>query len=81
MKKQIGTRFIWSIPIYNKGGYFVNNAIDRFTINSFMAEQGLLHVIVLLYLTQVILYDLKNCLSKLLAVKLIYKSNRIGSTR
>ena len=38
-------------------------------------------LIVLLYLIQVILYDFKNCLSKLLAVKLIYKSNRIGSTR
>ena len=42
---------------------------------------GLFILIVLLYLIQVILYDLKNCLSKLLAVKLIYKSNRIGSTR
>ncbi len=34
----------WSIPIYNKDGYFVNNAINRFTINSFMLEQKQLHV-------------------------------------
>ncbi len=34
----------WSIPIYDKDGYFVNNTIDRFTINSFMLEQNKLHI-------------------------------------
>jgi hypothetical protein len=34
----------WSIPIYNKDGYFVRNAIDRYTINSFMIDQKQLHV-------------------------------------
>jgi hypothetical protein len=34
----------WSIPIYNKDGYFVANDIDRYTINSFMIEQKQLHV-------------------------------------
>lgn len=34
----------WSIPIYNGDGYFVNNEIDRFTINSFMLDQKQLHV-------------------------------------
>ena len=34
----------WSIPIYNKDGYFVNNAINRFTINSFMLDQKALDV-------------------------------------
>lgn len=34
----------WSIPIYNADGYFVNNEIDRFTINSFMLDQKQLHV-------------------------------------
>ncbi len=31
----------WSIPIYNKDGYFVANAISRYTINSFMIDQKL----------------------------------------
>lgn len=34
----------WSIPIYNSDGYFVNNAINRFTANSFMLEQKQFHV-------------------------------------
>ena len=34
----------WSIPIYNKAGYFVRNPIDRYTINSFMIDQKQLHV-------------------------------------
>ena len=34
----------WSIPIYNKDGYFVANAIDRYTINSFMLDAKQLHV-------------------------------------
>jgi hypothetical protein len=34
----------WSIPIYNSKGYFVANAIDRYTINSFMLDQKQLHV-------------------------------------
>ena len=34
----------WSIPIYNKDGYFVKNPINRYTINSFMIDQKQLHV-------------------------------------
>lgn len=34
----------WSVPIYNAAGYFVDNEIDRFTINSFMIDQKLFHV-------------------------------------
>lgn len=34
----------WSVPIYDAAGYFVDNEIDRFTINSFMIDQGLFHV-------------------------------------
>lgn len=34
----------WSIPIYDKDGYFVNNEINRYTINSFMLEQDKLHI-------------------------------------
>ena len=30
----------WSIPIYDKEGYFVHNEIDRYTVNSFMHERG-----------------------------------------
>ena len=33
----------WSIPLYNAEGYFVANEIDRYTINSFMLDSGLLH--------------------------------------
>lgn len=34
----------WSIPVYNKDGYFVANAIDRYTVNSFMIDQKQLHI-------------------------------------
>ncbi len=34
----------WSIPIYNKDGYFVHNPIDRYTINSFMIDQKQFYV-------------------------------------
>ena len=34
----------WSIPNYNKDGYFVRNPIDRYTINSFMIDQKQLYV-------------------------------------
>ncbi len=30
----------WSIPIYDKEGYFVHNEIERYTVNSFMYERG-----------------------------------------
>jgi hypothetical protein len=30
----------WSIPIYDIEGYFVANAIDRYTVNSFMYDRG-----------------------------------------
>ena len=35
---------VWSIPIYISDGYFVNNAINRFTVNSFMLEQKQFHI-------------------------------------
>jgi hypothetical protein len=34
----------WSIPIYNKDGYFFRNPIDRYTINSYMIDQKQLYV-------------------------------------
>jgi len=34
----------WSIPLYDAAGYFTDNEIDRFSINSFQLESGLLHV-------------------------------------
>jgi hypothetical protein len=34
----------WSIPIYNKDGYFVRNPIDRYTINSYMIDQKQLYI-------------------------------------
>ena len=34
----------WSIPVYTLEGYFIPNPIDRYTINSFMVEENLLHV-------------------------------------
>lgn len=34
----------WSIPIYNKDGYFVENEINRYTINSFMIKHKQLHI-------------------------------------
>ncbi|HIK84438.1 MAG TPA: DUF1214 domain-containing protein, partial [Myxococcales bacterium] len=34
----------WELPIYDAEGYFVENEIDRFSINSFDLEKGQLHV-------------------------------------
>jgi hypothetical protein len=34
----------WSIPIYDTQGYFVDNELDRYSINSFLLKEGLLHV-------------------------------------
>lgn len=34
----------WSLPIYDADGYFVANEINRYSINSFQLEQGLLRV-------------------------------------
>lgn len=33
----------WSIPIYDAQGYFVENELDRYSVNSFMLESGQLH--------------------------------------
>jgi hypothetical protein len=30
----------WSIPIYDIEGYFIDNEINRYTVNSFMVEKG-----------------------------------------
>jgi hypothetical protein len=34
----------WELPVYDEGGYFVDNEIDRYSINSYMLERGDLHV-------------------------------------
>ena len=34
----------WSLPIYDEQGYFVDNELDRYSINSFLLEAGHLHV-------------------------------------
>lgn len=34
----------WELPIYDSDGYFIDNAIDRYSINSFLLERGGLHV-------------------------------------
>ena len=34
----------WSIPIYDKEGYFVHNEIECYTVNSFMHERGEFYV-------------------------------------
>ncbi|MFC7226468.1 DUF1254 domain-containing protein [Salinirubellus salinus] len=34
----------WSIPIYDEQGYFVDNELDRYSVNSFMLDEGRLHV-------------------------------------
>lgn len=34
----------WSIPIYDIEGYFIDNPIDRYTVNSFMYERGEFHI-------------------------------------
>jgi hypothetical protein len=33
----------WELPIYDEGGYFVDNETDRYSINSFMLDRGDLH--------------------------------------
>ncbi|WP_254532920.1 DUF1254 domain-containing protein [Natrinema gelatinilyticum] len=33
----------WEIPIYDAQGYFVENELGRYSINSYMLEEGLLH--------------------------------------
>jgi len=30
----------WSIPLYAKDGFFIQNPIKRYTVNSFMQDQG-----------------------------------------
>jgi hypothetical protein len=32
----------WEVPIYDAQGYFVENELDRYSINSYMLEEGLL---------------------------------------
>jgi len=34
----------WELPLYDAAGYFTENEINRWSINSFYLEQGLLHV-------------------------------------
>lgn len=34
----------WEMPLYDESGYFVDNELDRYTINSYMLERGDLHV-------------------------------------
>jgi hypothetical protein len=34
----------WELPMYDAAGYFVDNEINRYSINSFQLETGLLHV-------------------------------------
>ncbi|MGY3618841.1 DUF1214 domain-containing protein [Bradyrhizobium sp. USDA 10063] len=33
----------WELPIYDRNGYFVDNEINRYSINSFMLDRGKLH--------------------------------------
>jgi len=33
----------WEIPLYDNEGYFVDNPIDRYSLNSYMLESGKLH--------------------------------------
>jgi hypothetical protein len=33
----------WELPIYDEGGYFIDNEINRYSINSFMLDRGDLH--------------------------------------
>ena len=33
----------WEIPLYSREGYFVDNAINRYSINSYMLARGKLH--------------------------------------
>ena len=34
----------WELPLYDANGYFVDNELDRYSLNSFMLERGELHV-------------------------------------
>ena len=34
----------WELPLYDENGYFYDNAINRYSINSFMLDRGDLHV-------------------------------------
>jgi hypothetical protein len=34
----------WELPLYDENGYFVDNELDRYSVNSFMLERGELHV-------------------------------------
>ena len=34
----------WELPLYDENGYFVDNELDRYSVNSFMLERGDLHV-------------------------------------
>jgi hypothetical protein len=34
----------WSIPMYDMAGYFIDNPINRYTVNSFMLENDDFHV-------------------------------------
>ena len=33
----------WEIPIYDREGYFYDNPMDRYAINSYMLKRGKLH--------------------------------------
>ena len=33
----------WEIPLYDREGYFDDNPIDRYSINSYMLKRGKLH--------------------------------------
>jgi hypothetical protein len=33
----------WEIPLYDRDGYFYDNPIDRYSINSYMLKRGKLH--------------------------------------
>jgi hypothetical protein len=33
----------WEIPIYDRDGYFIDNPINRYSINSYMLQRGKLH--------------------------------------
>jgi hypothetical protein len=33
----------WELPIYDEGGYFIDNELNRYSINSFMLDRGDLH--------------------------------------
>ncbi len=33
----------WEIPLYDREGYFYDNPINRYSLNSYMLERGKLH--------------------------------------